>query len=797
MSNYDLNHFVDGELYPRVFEQAPKIFPEFQFNKKGAHWVSGNGLKVDGSEGEKHKVYIYQDRPYLLQDYTRGGKEITKYLIESGRHNSWIEVVKYLAKEVGISIPESNLSNEHIESIAKKTRQAELLEVINSFFVNSLLSEKGKDADAVRNYLHKDRGYSGLLPESQDEIHSNKMELGFIPSREALKEYLKANGFNKEAEEIDSLFTQTIGKTHKLVIPCRALGRIVCFAFRNINHKQESEMPKYLYSTGERGAALFSFKAPVNNNKDIVIVESPIDAIHAKAQGIDSVIALGGRSLNSKQAESIKRYGFQSVTLCLDNEKQGKEATPRIIDELLKIDLRVYVATLPQGIKDPDELMRSRGAEAFKEAITTAKAWYLYQQEILFSGIADNHLNDKARDQLINESTVLGLNIKNPVDREKYVNQLVKEMAGLGISPDALHSLMEQLQYKAAKEKKTAELKKGLAQANALVNSGQETKAVELLSDIGKQINIESSVDAYERLFKPITREDIVSTLQKEADSFDTGFLISKSPLLIPSGAPSFIAGRTGRGKTAFLINLAVNAVKAIPNRKPVVLFTYEENSRKILMKALNAYIGGKFSPNNRTCIYDHYNKKDARFLSKEARDEFIRHEKNFFEWVIEPGQLIIVDSQDYSDELINKIYYLHQHKQIGAVLIDYIQRINLRNSKKSTRQEDLKQICNDLADCSIKTGLPFIIGSQFNRQANDDRSTLTLNNLSEAGDIERIANMVIAVDIKHNDNPAQSSEFYVKILKNRDGVAEVFDSLSYDGNTGKISQSSSNVGKF
>jgi hypothetical protein len=45
---------------------------------------------------------------------------------------------------------------------------------------------------------------------------------------------------------------------------------------------------------------------------------------------------------------------------------------------------------------------------------------------------------------------------------------------------------------------------------------------------------------------------------------------------------------------------------------------------------------------------------------------------------------------------------------------------------------------------------------------------------------------MVIAVDIKHIPN--QASGFYMKLLKNRDGISDIWDdSLTYAGNTGKI----------
>jgi len=796
----DLISFVERELYPRVFEMAPQIFPEFQFNKKGVHWVSSNGFKVDGSEGEKGKVYIYPDRPHLLQDYTRGGKEITTYLIESGKHNSWIDAVKYLAREVGVSLPDRNLNAEDLDRINKKAGHEHLLESINDFFVKSIMEESSDGVKAHRDYLEQ-RGYSSLIPRTREDAHSNKTELGFIPSREKLRAHLMSAGLN--VENIDDLFIKPIGDTHKLTIPFRDHhGRIAGFAFRDIEWKEGNKLGKYLYSNGlKKSSLLFNLRQLKGDKGELIIVEGLFDALNASASGIDNVVALGSADINPEQIKLAQRYGAKSITLCLDNDTTGKEGTERAIKKIVESgeDIKVYVATLPDKIKDPDELIKLKGAPALRDVISAAPSWYIHQLDKLFNGIKHSAISDKDRDQIIQKVISLGRSIKSRVERDLFTSRLPEKVMLIGLSADTLSKTFEQLQYKADEEKRKTEIQKALSEASLKVEAGQTQEALELLSNTCKQVNIESSSASYEKLFKPITREDVIATLQKEADSFDTGYLINGSPLLIPSGAPSFIAGRTGRGKTAFLINLAVTAARAVPESKPVALFTYEENSRKILMKALNIYIGKAFAENNRACLNDHYNQRNARFISAAARDEFLRLEQNFFEFLINSGRLIIVDSKDYSDELINKIYYLHKHKQIGAVFIDYIQRINLRNSKKSSRQEDLKQICNDLADCSIDTGLPLIIGSQFNRQANDDRTSLTLNNLSEAGDIERIANMVIAVDIKHAETPKEPSEFYMKILKNRDGVAEIFDSLSYEGNTGKISQSSqtSGVGRF
>ena len=802
----ELSDFADSFIYPAVFDRANILFPEFEFKQHGDKWISGNRRKVDGGEGEKHKVYIYRDRPHYLKDYTRDGKAITTYLQEQKCFSSWIETIQYLAKEVGVSLPEREFTAEAIKKTQERESRLDLLEAINNFFITSLLKDNSDNATEIRRYL-EGRGYTNYLPKTYDELHANnKMELGYIPSREELKAHLQGIGF--DSNKVDELFgNHQIGDTHKLAIACRENGRIINFAFRTL---LKDLKPSYINSNGER-FKLFNLKRPSNNNKDIVIVEGIFDALHAQACGIDNVVALGNASLTPEQIKLIKRYGYETITLCLDNDDAGIEGTSRAIENIRKElpDMGVYVASLPDELSpegkkiknDADLLIRNEGAEVFQDIIRNAQPWYIYLLDKIFTEIPIN-FTYKEIDYSYKEIRKLGNQLNNHKDVDLYSIHLLEKGIKLGITTDTwkqsienFHKEIEENDERSEFSKVTNDARVALDKAQELFDKGQKAEAIELLSNIGKQRNIELSESSYKEIFKPITRDDIKVTLEKESDAFNTGLLINDKPLLLPSGALSFIAGRTGRGKTATLLNLAINGAKR-QNGKPIVIFSYEENSRKILMKLLNIYIGESFSEDNRSCIYDYYNQRDSEFKDKQFRETFIRLEEKFFNELINTGRLIIVDSKDYLDELINKIHYLHKYKQIGSVLIDYVQKLNLKNNnERISRHEELKIICNDLTTCAVNKGLPIILGAQFNRQATGDKETFVLNNLAEAGAIERNASKVIAVNIEHNDIPNQPSKFYIKVLKNRDGIAEIFDTLQYDGNTGRISKMIGNGG--
>jgi replicative DNA helicase len=130
--------------------------------------------------------------------------------------------------------------------------------------------------------------------------------------------------------------------------------------------------------------------------------------------------------------------------------------------------------------------------------------------------------------------------------------------------------------------------------------------------------------------------------------------------------------------------------------------------------------------------------------------------------------------------------------------------------NKYNSRQEELKQICLDLKDVAVETGLPIILGAQFNREVIAP-TRVHATKIGEAGDIERIANLIVG-GWNGNFKPISATDgelseiqskgmckddtLYLKILKNRDGAVGLEQSLEFNGNTGKVKDSSTSSRK-
>ena len=160
----------------------------------------------------------------------------------------------------------------------------------------------------------------------------------------------------------------------RLLFPIHDLrGRVVGFGGRLLGNGE----PKYLNSPESRvfrkGAILYNLhqaKQPIRREDAVIVVEGYFDVLRLVLAGIEHVVAPLGTALTSDQAALLARYAPQAILL-YDSDTAGLRATFRAGDELLRHDVRVRVATMPEG-EDPDSLVRKGGAGALEPILRDA-----------------------------------------------------------------------------------------------------------------------------------------------------------------------------------------------------------------------------------------------------------------------------------------------------------------------------------------------------------------------------------------------------------------------------------------
>jgi len=358
--------------------------------------------------------------------------------------------------------------------------------------------------------------------------------------------------------------------------------------------------------------------------------------------------------------------------------------------------------------------------------------------------------------------------------------------------------------------KKLEKNKEGLGVLNYLGKYLATKKNIRWIENakLSKEYSNQSAIidNQFDYLLKNNSRQQLINDLQNISPGIDTGYKIGDVDLIFPGGAISIIAAPTSHGKTTALINFTLSALEKNPD-KTAYFFTYEESMASIMLLFVNTWVSKKLSKNsipqisknNKRSIESYFRGNTADFISSNAKDIFPKYEERFFSELIDTGRLKVIQSDMPSNELIQAIQHIKKNtNNLGIVCIDYMQLLKLTTNNRLSRQEELKEICLNLKDCAISTGLPIVLAAQFNRTVTTE-GDLSPVNIGEAGDIERIASLIIGMfnrnfEMTKEGNKGRDgtvitkeSTIYFEILKGRSIGNGHHSVMKFNGNSGTI----------
>jgi replicative DNA helicase len=226
--------------------------------------------------------------------------------------------------------------------------------------------------------------------------------------------------------------------------------------------------------------------------------------------------------------------------------------------------------------------------------------------------------------------------------------------------------------------------------------------------------------------------------------------------------------------------------------------FTYEEPVKNISIKLLNRLtdtdLNGFFRGVN---VPKPTNYEYLKSYIKAGRTDIkqIEEGKRQLKELIDSERIKVIDRNYSVEDLSKLIAYLNKKERIGSIFIDYIQRMNTERKTQDKRTE-IAHISDQVLQIAKESGLPIILGAQFNR--NTDRvGNSRLENLKEAGNLEEDANTVISVycEARENEETQEGEstgkqrevELEIKTLKNREGEVNTKETLSWDRWNGVI----------
>lgn len=219
------------------------------------------------------------------------------------------------------------------------------------------------------------------------------------------------------------------------------------------------------------------------------------------------------------------------------------------------------------------------------------------------------------------------------------------------------------------------------------------------------------------------------------------------------------IAARPSMGKTAFALNLAANA--ACKRHITTAIFSLEMSKVQLMNRFLSMESGVN-AQNMRTGN-----------LSDGEWEKLVEGAA-----ILGDSELVIDDTPGISiSDLRSKCRKIKLEKNLGLIIIDYIQLMT-SNSKSESRQQEVSEISRSLKALARELNVPVVALSQLSRaveQRPDHRPMLS--DLRESGAIEQDADVVMFL---------YRDEYYKKDT-DKPGVAEVIIAKQRNGPTGTV----------
>lgn len=329
---------------------------------------------------EKTPSFTVSDEKQIFHCFgCHKGGNVFRFIMEYEKV-SFIESVEELADKFNIIIePET-------EGTKEKLSEQEMLYEINTlsakYFSDNLLNSTA--AENARNYFNERKikiqtmrafglGYS--FPEWEHYVNFARDKN--IDLQKAL--HLGLVGSNDDGRLFDKF-------SGRIIFPIFSPnGRVIAFAGRVLDSKAKSA--KYLnspeslvYSKSKVLYGLSHAKDEIRKLDFALIVEGYMDLIALYQNGIKNVVAVSGTALTDEQSQLLSRY-TKNVILFFDSDIAGMKASMRSIEILLKHNMEIKIASLPEG-EDPDSFINKFGQEKFEEEINKAKGFIEYQTAI-------------------------------------------------------------------------------------------------------------------------------------------------------------------------------------------------------------------------------------------------------------------------------------------------------------------------------------------------------------------------------------------------------------------------------
>jgi DNA primase len=352
--------------------------------------------------------------------------------LEKIEQRSFIEVLRDLARDAGVELPEKTLTPAERkaaeEATSERERMLRAMDEATRFYEAQLASPSSA---AARAYIEK-RGISKAVCE--------RFRLGYAPAGgDALRRHLLSRQVPEQvAERLGLIATNERGYydffRDRVMLPVldrqkRPIGyssRLLDPDAKERKYVNSPDSP--LFHKKENLYGLHVAIDAIRRSGTAILVEGNFDVLTLHEAGIEEAVAPMGTALTVEQIRLLAR-GAKRIVVVFDGDSAGVRAAEKAVPLAVEAglffadaDADGRVAEMPSGM-DPDEFIRANGADAFRALIAQARPML-------------DHLIQRAAD----DATVPGkantakrvvdvlAKVRNPLVRDLYVRDLAAKL---------------------------------------------------------------------------------------------------------------------------------------------------------------------------------------------------------------------------------------------------------------------------------------------------------------------------------------------------------------------------------
>ncbi len=389
---------------------------------------AGRNLKgLSPFTDERTPSFMVSPEKQIWHDFSsgKGGDVFSFVMLVEGM--DFRQSLEHLARKAGVDL--SLFSHGDGRTAKRRARAREALKLAANFYQQNLV----KNSVALKYAVKKRRLNRQTIGD---------FVIGYAPDQgDVLTKALEKRGFSRR-ELADAGLVNRFGgdlfRGRLMVALSDSSGEVVGFTGRIIH--DDPRAPKYLntpqtllFDKSRHIFGLHQAKEAIRKSDAAVIVEGNLDVVSSHQAGVKNVVATAGTAMTLQHLKALSRLAGR-IRVAFDGDRAGVSATERAINLAQEIGVELEVVSLPDGVKDPDELIQKDPA-LWKVAVERAQPavdWVIAQHAEM-----EDLKTAEGKRRFSTTALRIVRGLKDPVEQEHYLAVISKKT---GASITALKS---------------------------------------------------------------------------------------------------------------------------------------------------------------------------------------------------------------------------------------------------------------------------------------------------------------------------------------------------------------------